>query len=155
MRGDGDESRAAVLDIVKDWNSNNRRQVVNRLQGAGLVDTEVTSLVSFVELEGRELSQLTSHLRIIIKKKGEVADRVKQALEELKAIETSARNMGMSLDIIYCTQAMNYPVQYIGMVVQLVMERPGKGGIKKVDIIAAGGRYDGLVRQFNDALRLP
>ena len=28
-----DENRAAVLDIVKDWNSNNRRQVVNRLQG--------------------------------------------------------------------------------------------------------------------------
>ena len=112
-------------------------------------------MVSFVELEGRELSQLTSHLRIITKKKGEVAVRVKKALGELKAIETAARNMGMSLDIIYCTQAMNYPVQYSNMVVQLVMERPVKGGIKKVDIIAPGGRYDGLVRQFNNALRLP
>jgi len=150
-----DDNREAVLDIVKDWNSNNRRQVVNRLQGAGLVDTEVTSLVSLVELEGRELSHLTSHLRIITKKKGEVAERVKKALAELKAIEIAVRNMGMTLDIVYCTRAMNYPVQYSGMVVQLVMERPGKGGIKKVDIIAAGGRYDGLVRQFSDALRLP
>ena len=77
-----------------------------------------------------------------------MADRVKKALGELKAIETAARNMGMSLDIIYCTQAMNYPVQYSGMVVQLVMERAGKGGIKKVDIIAARGHYDGLVWQF-------
>ena len=150
-----DDNMAAVLDIVKDWNSNNRRQVVNRLQGAGLVDTEVASLVSLVELEGRELTQLTSHLRIITKKKGEIADRVKKALAELRSIETAARNMDMTLDIVFCTRAMNYPVQYSGMVVQLVMERPGKGGIKKVDIIAAGGRYDGLVRQFSDALRLP
>ena len=76
-----DENRAAVLDIVKDWNSNNRRQVVNRLQGAGLVDTEVTSLVSFVELEGRELSQLTSHLRIITKKKARWRSGSRKLLE--------------------------------------------------------------------------
>ena len=43
---------------------------------------------------------------------------------------------------------------FLGVIIQLVRVRQAKSGSKTYDIIAAGGRYDSLVRNFAENIRL-
>jgi len=154
--GVSSEVQDKVLKAMKTWDNLPNRangQVAARLQALGLPDQMISSLSPLLEAEVG-LNQLTSILRSVTKRKGEAADKVKSALNDLKAIENYAKSMGLSFETVYCVRTSYHPRHISGMVVQLVRVRPGKSGSRTMDIIAAGGRYDQLVKSFADSVRL-
>ena len=128
-----------------------RGQVSTRLAALGLSDQAVISLVPLLEAE-LPLEQLSGLLRVVTRRPGESAERVKAALAELRRIESAARGLGLALDVVYCVRPA--PLQYSGLLIQLVREKVGKGGTRKWDELAAGGRYDNLVANFAETFRL-
>ena len=62
-----------------------------------------TSLAPLLEAEVG-LSQLTSVLRSVTKRKGEAADTVKDALAQLRSVEMQARCLGLTLDTVHCVR---------------------------------------------------
>ncbi len=60
-------------------------QLTGRLQSLGLVDSAISSLLPLLGAEAG-LSQLTSLLRVVTRRRGEAAERVKAALSQLKAL---------------------------------------------------------------------
>jgi translation initiation factor 2-alpha kinase 4 len=67
-------------------------------------------------------------------------------------VETQAAGLGLGLELLYCVRPA--PHLYSGLLAQLVREKAGKGGSRRTDVLAAGGRYDRLVRQFSESFRL-
>ena len=67
----------------------------------GFSDQVSTSLAPLLEAEVG-LSQLTSILRSVTKRKGQAADTVKEALAQLRSIESQARCLGLTLDTVHC-----------------------------------------------------
>ena len=65
----------------------------------GFTDQVSTSLAPLLEAEVG-LSQLTSVLRSVTKRKGEAADTVKDALAELRSVEMQARCLGLTLGTV-------------------------------------------------------
>ena len=126
-------------------------QVGSRLAALGLPDQAVTSLVPLLEAE-LPLEQLTGLLRVVTRRPGESAERVKAALTELRKIDSAAKGLGLPLEVVFCVRPA--PLQYSGLLIQLVREKVGKGGVKKVDELAAGGRYDRLVAKFAENFQL-
>ena len=64
-----------------------------------VVDQVVSSMAPLLEAEVG-LSQLTSLLRSVTRRRGGAADRVKSALAELRAVESLAREMGLVYDLV-------------------------------------------------------
>ena len=94
------------------------------------------------------LSQLTSLLRAVTRRRGEAADLIKAGLAELKAIEAAATRLGLSLELQYSVRSLYQPSQYSGLTLQLIRVMPGRRTASQaVDIVAAGGRYDKLVER--------
>ncbi len=60
-------------------------QLTGRLQSLGLADSAISSLLPLLGAEAG-LSQLTSLLRVVTRRRGEAAERVKAALSQLKAL---------------------------------------------------------------------
>ncbi len=60
-------------------------QLTGRLQSLGLTDSAISSLLPLLGAEAG-LSQLTSLLRVVTRRRGEAAERVKAALSQLKAL---------------------------------------------------------------------
>jgi len=150
------EVQEKVLRAVKTWDNLPNRangQVAARLQALGLPDQVVSSLSPLLEAEVG-LNQLASILRSVTKRKGEAAEKVKSALKDLKSIDSYAKNMGLTFETVYCVRTNYHPNHISGMVVQLVRVRPGKSGSRTMDIIAAGGRYDQLIKTFAESVRL-
>ena len=150
------EVQEKVLRAMKTWDNLPNRangQVSARLQAIGLPDQIISSLSPILEAEVG-LNQLTSVLRSVTKRKGEAADKVKSALNDLKAVESYAKNMGLTYETVYCVRTNYHPSHISGMVVQLVRVRPGKSGSRTMDIIAAGGRYDQMIKDFADSVKL-
>eukprot|EP00092_Neocalanus_flemingeri_P000288 GFUD01000308.1.p1 GENE.GFUD01000308.1~~GFUD01000308.1.p1 ORF type:complete len:1589 (+),score=464.17 GFUD01000308.1:43-4809(+) len=150
------EVQEKVLKAMKTWDNLPNRangQVAARLQAIGLPEQIVSSLSPHLEAEVG-LNQLTSNLRSVTKRKGEASEKVKSALNDLKSIESLARNMGLTFETVYCVRTSYHPNHISGMTVQLVRVRPGKSGSRTMDIIAAGGRYDQLIKTFAESVRL-
>ena len=153
--------RDKLLQAVKIWDSLPNRaagQISARLVALGLSDAVASSLSQILEVEVG-LSQLSSVLRLVTKRKAEAAEVVKQALADLKNIESMSRSLGLVLETVYsvrsgCVQWYSGHRSVSGVMLQLVRMRQGKSGTKSLDIIAAGARYDTLVRSFADNIKL-
>ena len=150
------EAEQKVVRALQLWDSLPNRangQVAARLQAMGFTEQVASSLAPLLEVEVG-LSQLGSILRLVTKRKGEAAETVKAALAELKRVEAGARELGLGLETVYCARPGQGLGYVSGLLLQLVRVRHAKSGNKTVDILAAGGRYDSLVRSFADNLRL-
>ena len=122
-------------------------QLTGRLQSLGLSEATMGSLMPLLAAEAG-LSQLTSLLRAVTRRRGEAADLVKAGLAELKAIEAAATRLGLSLELQYSVRSLYQPSQYSGLTLQLIRVMPGRRTASQaVDIVAAGGRYDILVER--------
>ncbi len=122
-------------------------QLTGRLQSLGLADAAINTLMQLLAAEA-SLSQLSSLLRVVTRRRSEAADWVKAGLAELKAIETTAFRLGLRLELQYSVRSLFPASAYGGLTVQLIRVMPGRRGgsnQQAVDIIAAGGRYDTLV----------
>ncbi|XP_046647623.1 LOW QUALITY PROTEIN: eIF-2-alpha kinase GCN2-like [Daphnia pulicaria] len=91
-------------------------------------------------------------LNLLESRKGEAASLAKQALHELDAIATHAECMGLrnTYSIRIDTALQNYTTHW-GMVFRFVC-RSNLRKTKIDDVLATGGRYDALVRSFQNAL---
>ena len=147
------EGRDRVMTALKTWESLPRAagQLTGRLAALGLPEQVSSGLAQLLEAEVG-LSQLSSVLRLVTKRRGEAAERVKAALAHLRQVEEVARRLGLQLDLMFSVRTTNTVMS--GLVAQLVRVRQGKAGSKTLDILAAGGRYDGLVTTFSDSLRI-
>lgn len=123
-------------------------QLAGRLQSLGLTDTTIGGLMPLLSAEAG-LSQLTSLLRGLTRRRGEAAELVKAGLSELKAIEATAVRLGLVLELQYSVRSLYPPSQYSGLTLQLIRVMPGRrnNASRLVDIVAAGGRYDILVQR--------
>ena len=148
------ESRGRVVRALKSWESLPRAagQLTGRLAALGLPEPVSSSLAGLLEAEV-SLSQLSSVLRLVTKRKGEAGERVKTALNHLRQVEELARSLGLSLDLMFSVRTSSSSIMS-GLGIQLLRVRQGKAGRKAVDILAAGGRYDGLVRTFSETVRI-
>jgi histidyl-tRNA synthetase len=70
----------------------------------------------------------------------------KKGLHELEAILSNAEHLGVKVPSILTLGLVYNTHHFSGMVFQVMMEVPKKKGKRVLDILAAGGRYDGLVR---------
>ena len=77
---------------------------------------------------------------------------MKSALAELRRVEVQCQALGLGMELQYCVRPA--PSHYSGLLVQLCREKQGKGGSRRVDVLAAGGRYDQMVRLFSETFRL-
>ena len=148
------EARVRLVLAIKTWDSLPSRaggQLTARLAALGFPDQVSSGLAPLLEAEA-DLSRLSSVLRLVTKRRGEAGQRVKAALHHLRDVETEARRLGLSLSLVFCVR--NTSAIMSGLVVQLVRLREAKSGRATLDILAAGGRYDGLVRTFSDSLRI-
>ena len=150
------DSKEKVLKSMRSWDSLPNRangQVSARLQAMGFTEQVASSLAPLLEAEVG-LSQLGSILRNVTKRKGEAGETVKAALAELKNIETSARHLGLILDTVYCIRSSPSHCYQSGLIVQMFRIKHGRSGSRTVDIIAAGGRYDNLIKNFGKTFRM-
>ena len=153
ITGDSEQKVMAALRMMDSLPSRAGGQLTARLQALGLSDQVTASLSPLLEAEVG-LSQLGSILRLVTKRKGEAAEVVKAALSHLKTVESRARDLGLTLEVIYCARPSQSAIHDSGLIIQLVRIRFGKSGSKSMDIIAAGGRYDGLLKTFADNFRI-
>ena len=150
------EARVRLVRALKTWESLPSRaagQLTARLAALGFPDQVSSALAPLLEAE-LDLGRLSSVLRLVTKRRGEAGERVKAALHHLRDLETEARRLGLSLSLTFCVRNCVTSVVMSGLVVQLVRLREAKSGRATLDILAAGGRYDGLVRTFSDSLRI-
>jgi len=150
------DTKDKLLRAPKFWDNLSSRgqgHVTSRLQAMGFTEQVASSLAPLLEAEVG-LSQLSSMLRTVTKRKGEAGEAVKEALSELKSIETRAMTLGLSFETVYCVRPGQGHIFVSGVIIQLVRVRQAKSGSKTYDIIAAGGRYDSLVRNFAENIRL-
>ena len=148
------EARVRLVRAIKTWESLPGRaggQLSSRLAALGFPEQVSSALAPLLEAE-LDLSRLSSVLRLVTKRRGEAGERVKAALTHLRQVETEARRLGLGLTTLFSVR--NTALFMSGLVVQLVRLREAKSGRASLDILAAGGRYDGLVNTFSDCLRV-
>ena len=150
------DSHLKVISALRMWDSLPSKAsgpVSARLQALGLSDPVSSSLAPLLEAEVG-LSQLGSILRVVTKRKGEAGEMVKAALSHLKAVEARALDLGLTLEVTYCARPIQSAIHDSGLILQMVRIRFAKSGSKSMDIIAAGGRYDGFLKTFADNFRI-
>ena len=150
------EARQRLVRALKTWESlpgraSGQPQLSVRLAALGFPEQVSSALAPLLEAE-LDLSRLGSVLRLVTKRRGEAGEKVKAALNHLRQVETEARSLGLSLPTVFSVR--NTALFMSGLVVQLVRLREAKSGRASLDILAAGGRYDGLVNTFSDSLRV-
>ena len=142
--------------IFKDrdnWLKQTRAEQLARLAECARISEPVaSSLLTILDREG-QVSQLSSALRQALRRKNQAASDIKQGLNELEAIIENAKSLGLELDIKVSPSLVVHPDLYDGMVCQLVKQKKIKGQTSET-IIAAGGRYDSLIKEFADKFRI-
>ncbi|XP_060076346.1 eIF-2-alpha kinase GCN2-like [Ylistrum balloti] len=133
-----------VLTGVKIESQN--KSHMKALNDLGLSESVTSSVLSALEMEG-PYKKVSSFLRIITKTKGQEATLAKQGIHEVEAVIGHAEAMGLKLPIVFSLGCIYNTQQYSGVIFQIVFDLKRK---KRTipDLIAAGGRYNGLVKKF-------
>lgn len=145
-----EDKRPELCQILKS-RSKSEGQVQNKIAKLAISRQSVDMLLNLLELEG-SIPKVTAALTNLSSRKGEAACLAKQALHELDAIVTHAECMGLrnSFSIRIDTALQNYNT-YSGMVFRFVCQTNLKRN-KIDDVLATGGRYDALVKSFQNPL---
>ena len=98
------EAQEAVLKGLQELELCPKGRVAARLAALGLTEQAVSSMTPLLEAEG-PLSQLSSLLRAVTKRRCAAAERVKAALGELRRLETQAAVLGLSLETVGCSRS--------------------------------------------------
>lgn len=117
----------------------------------GLSDNAIDTLISMLELES-PINKITSPLQIITRKKSETSQLAKTALNELKLIVRNSELFGVELPILIAPGLLYNVHQYSGMMCQLTCEIKKKNKQSTMNVIAAGGRYDGMIANYRNIM---
>ncbi|OWF52320.1 Eukaryotic translation initiation factor 2-alpha kinase 4 [Mizuhopecten yessoensis] len=125
---------------------------IKALTNLGLSESMTSSVLSALEMEG-PYKKVSSYLRIITKTKGPAATLAKQGIHEVEAVMGHAEAMGLKFPIVFSLGCIYNTQQYSGVIFQIVYDSKKK---KRTipDLIAAGGRYNGLVKKFQSPLAM-
>ncbi|XP_048732268.2 eIF-2-alpha kinase GCN2-like [Ostrea edulis] len=143
-----------VLHILSGVKLNSQYKNISKsLTSLGLSDQSVSSLLGILEMEGN-YGKIASYLRCITKAKGETASKAKQGLHELEVFLNNLDTLGLKLPVIVSLGFVYNMQQFSGMIFQ-VMADSKKKKHHHPDVLAAGGRYDNLIKKFRSPLSQP
>lgn len=105
----------------------------------GLNAKQLDQFSSFLNLKG-DLSEISTKLGNVIKD-----SKITKALADLKILSGYLQDMRLDLKIVFDPLLVFSHQYYDGMMFQFIKD----GGSKqRVDVLAAGGRYDSLIEYF-------
>ncbi|XP_064621826.1 eIF-2-alpha kinase GCN2-like isoform X2 [Lineus longissimus] len=147
--GIADELHNDVVTIINETKTakHKKQQLFNRLTNVGVAEQSIESLITYIETDG-SFGKVASILKSITKTKGQAGSLAKKGLHELEAILSNAEHLGVKVPAILTLGLVYNTHHFSGVVFQVVMEVPRKKGKHVLDILAAGGRYDGLIARF-------
>lgn len=143
-----EDHHSKILSVCSEArDKNNLRQQLQEI----LTEPEMASLFSLLEVEG-PYSKVSATFRVVTKRKGEAASLAKQGLHDLENTINYAQALGIKCPILVSPVFVRNINQYSGVMCQLVCENKNKHRHGGVEVIAAGGRYDGMIASFRQAL---
>ncbi|XP_050296030.1 eIF-2-alpha kinase GCN2 isoform X2 [Anthonomus grandis grandis] len=113
-----------------------------------LSDSNITLLTNFLNNDF-ELTKTSNHFHMITRKKSRVAAAlIKEAMQELKVIVENARLFGVEFDMVLAPGLTYNIQQFSGMICQVVGELKKKKKHDNKEVVAVGGRYDGMIAHY-------
>ncbi|XP_031334945.1 eIF-2-alpha kinase GCN2 isoform X2 [Photinus pyralis] len=140
-----------VFNILSDAKEGKvKLQVKTHLISLGLSDNSITTLFNLIEMENT-FPKIMSAFQIITRKKStEASTLAKQGLQELKIIIQNAEALGVNFNVVIAPGLLFNVRQYSGMMCQFVCELKKKRRRGGMDVLAAGGRYDGMIASYRN-----
>uniref|UniRef100_A0A915KKB7 non-specific serine/threonine protein kinase n=1 Tax=Romanomermis culicivorax TaxID=13658 RepID=A0A915KKB7_ROMCU len=147
-----------IMHIVSDFASNklSKQRRDQKLQSEmKLSDKSMSGFLDLLDTEDH-LCKLSSKLRIISKKnQAEACSLCRDALHELEVVVNLCESLEVRLPIVVCPRLLFALHEYKGIVYQVSydqkLKRPGRTQFK-ANILAAGGRYDRLLKKFRKSI---
>ncbi|XP_045185726.2 eIF-2-alpha kinase GCN2-like [Mercenaria mercenaria] len=132
---------ATLAEVKRD--SKSKHKLLSTLS---VSDQSVSMLINLMEAEG-DFSKIDSMLRTITKTKGQAGSLAKQGLHEIEAVMTKAQHLGLKLPVKVNVGWIYSMDMYNGVTFQVAIDMVRK---KKTvsEVLATGGRYDVLMKQF-------
>ena len=143
----------AVHAMLRDGDRWSKAQRAAHLGDLGVPESSAAPLFNalFETPEG-SAAQVRNVLRHMIRRKTAASNDIKTGLGDLETIAANAASMGLRCPVVVSPSLVYNPGHFSGMVCQVVRrKRRGLGGL---EIVAAGGRYDGLVASFASKINL-
>ncbi|XP_055957482.1 eIF-2-alpha kinase GCN2-like isoform X1 [Patella vulgata] len=149
-----EDKQQSVLLCLRDFQHKKAERRQNLESSCGVTFNEHTAAMFFtlLDYEGT-YKNINSLLRSLTKSKGEAGTLVKRALHELEAVIIYAEALGVKLEIKVTVGLIYNPLQYSGIIFQLMYEHRKKKRLV-TDVLAAGGRYDQLINHFHRSSKL-
>ncbi|VEN50554.1 unnamed protein product, partial [Callosobruchus maculatus] len=114
----------------------------------GLPDSSIHLLINLLNSEF-EITKCISHFQMITKKKqSEASQLARQALQDLKLICQNAVAYGVPFEMVVSPGLVYNIQQYSGVIFQFVCEIKKKNKHNSMEVVAAGGRYDGMIAYY-------
>lgn len=133
---------------IKESKSMSKYEMQNYFIRLGLPDNNINMLVNFFSTEF-EIGQVMNCFQGITKRKsGEASQLAKQALKELRTIAQTAEAFGVTYDFVVAPGLFYNVQQYSGMICQFLCELKRKHKHDNMEVLAAGGRYDSMIKSF-------
>ncbi|XP_031551320.1 eIF-2-alpha kinase GCN2-like [Actinia tenebrosa] len=125
-----------------------RNEQINEfLEGIQVSERSIASLYGFLYFEG-PVEKVREHIIGVLKKGTQASADAKQALHELQAVVSHCATFDVKLSITIKTTLVYNIQHFSGIIFQVVSTDNRKSKRGRVDILAAGGRYDKLVTYF-------
>ena len=137
-----------VFQVIREGDRWNKQQRIAHLTTLGITEQNISLLFGIFEQEG-SLTKISGNISFLTKRNNDEAGQIKKAMSDLEAIIKHAKSMGIRCNIVVSPSLVYNPNHFSGMVCQLVRKRK-----KKNEVVAAGGRYDQLVKDFSKLFSL-
>lgn len=146
--GISEEFHLDVFNVIREGERWNKAQRNAHLTSMGLPEGVINSLFDVLEHEG-SASQINGVLRHMIRRRTPASQHIKQSIQDLEVIMANAKALGVKCPLVISPSLIYNPGHFSGMICQLVRKK--KRGL---DIMAAGGRYDHLIKSFASNISL-
>ncbi|KAK7506996.1 hypothetical protein BaRGS_00001847, partial [Batillaria attramentaria] len=143
---------STVMTALSDqqvWPSSKVSSVLSRLQ-LNLSESHLAQLATFLDMED-SYSKVSSCLRPVTRNHGQAGSLAKQGLHEIESVLSCAKTMGVKLEVSMSLGWAHKLRQYSGIIFQ-VFCRTVRKKRTITEILAVGGRYDKMVRDFQSPL---
>ena len=139
-----------VLEAFRGGPESKKARMATLAQSASIPELVVANVFNMLEKEG-DTDKLFSAFRPMIKRNNEAGNHIKRSLQELEAIISHARSLGVKgrITVSPSLRLAYQPPHFSGMICQLVIKNKKKKGH---EILAEAARYDDLIHDFYSKL---
>ena len=139
-----------VLEAFRGREESKKARMATLAQSASIPELVVANVFNMLEKEG-DTDKLFSAFRPMIKRNNEAGNHIKRSLQELEAILSHARSLGVKgrITVSPSLRLAYQPRHFSGMICQLVIKKK-----KGHEILAEAARYDDLIHEFSRILNL-